>query len=239
MVESIENPSSNQILNMLKHVAIGGSICFASMFFLRLLIVGIIYILLDRFNCVGVRIFNEALLAMTLILLGTAYIPAGFCGGIYLGYKVKKNLRAVLLFSALIGCVILFLIMHLFGFIITYKIEVEQEIIIPIFTPLLGVIVGTYLGGYSVEWEKLEREIPPEAGFKETLKEVPKGLRLTEIKGIGPRRAERLGDVGIITIKDLAKASPKNLSERTGIPEKTLSKLIEDAKRRLEEAETK
>jgi len=54
---------------------------------------------------------------------------------------------------------------------------------------------------------------------------------LTEIKGIGPRKVEELKAVGVNTVLDLAKSSAKDLSQKTGIPEKTISRWIVEANR--------
>lgn len=54
---------------------------------------------------------------------------------------------------------------------------------------------------------------------------------LTQIMDVGPRRARLLKAAGIDTVSDLAAAPVRDLSERTGIPLKTLSKIIERANR--------
>lgn len=56
------------------------------------------------------------------------------------------------------------------------------------------------------------------------------GLSLTEIKGIGSKRAMSLNLVGIKTISDLANSTALILSSRTGISEKLLLRWIEQAK---------
>ena len=62
-------------------------------------------------------------------------------------------------------------------------------------------------------------------------KEVLREIELTEIKGIGPRRAKELKAVGVNGISDLAGASAKKLSQETGISEKIISRWIAEAKR--------
>ncbi len=52
---------------------------------------------------------------------------------------------------------------------------------------------------------------------------------LTEIKGIGSKRAEELELAGIKTVTDLAKRSPKHLSEKTRIPITQISNWIIEA----------
>ena len=52
---------------------------------------------------------------------------------------------------------------------------------------------------------------------------------LTKIRGIGSKRAEELELAGIRTVTDLAKRSPKHLSEKTRIPIKQVSNWIIEA----------
>ena len=52
---------------------------------------------------------------------------------------------------------------------------------------------------------------------------------LTEIKGIGPKRALELEIAGVRTIADLAKRSPQHLAEKTGISITQISKWIIEA----------
>ena len=59
-------------------------------------------------------------------------------------------------------------------------------------------------------------------------------IELTEIKGIGYRRAKQLKTAGVKTVSDLAKRSAKNLSEKTGIPIKIISKWIVQANEMIE-----
>ena len=71
------------------------------------------------------------------------------------------------------------------------------------------------------------------AGVKEP-KESKPPMALTEIKGIGPKRAEELKAAGVTTVSDLAKRSAKNLSEKTGIPLKNISEWIVQANEMIE-----
>ena len=56
-----------------------------------------------------------------------------------------------------------------------------------------------------------------------------KESNLTEIEGIGPKRALELEIAGVKTVSDLAKRSPKHLAEKTGIPITQISKWIIEA----------
>ncbi|OYT46295.1 hypothetical protein B6U84_00715 [Candidatus Bathyarchaeota archaeon ex4484_40] len=219
--------------SVLKYVALGGLISSLIAFVLRIILLGAIYMILKNFDCLGVRVYGEALLATTLIMIGGTYIPGGFIGGLYVGYKVKdEKLRILLLFSALLGCTVLLALMFFFlGYRVTYYLEMERELRISVFLPLLGVLVGTYLGGYSVNWGKEEEKI---SEGKLVLEEAPISLALTDIRGVGSRRAKRLRAAGIETVEDLVKASPRVLSAKTGIPEKTIQRIIEHAKRMIE-----
>ena len=55
-------------------------------------------------------------------------------------------------------------------------------------------------------------------------------LDLTEIKGIGSKRAETLGLAGVKNVSDLANSSVFSLSSKTGVSEKILLKWIKQAK---------
>jgi predicted flap endonuclease-1-like 5' DNA nuclease len=52
---------------------------------------------------------------------------------------------------------------------------------------------------------------------------------LTEINGIGSKRAEELESAGVKTVADLAKRSPKHLAEKTGLPITQISTWIVEA----------
>jgi len=58
-------------------------------------------------------------------------------------------------------------------------------------------------------------------------------LDVSEVKGVGGTRAEKLREAGFTTADSLAGADPENLSKLTGISEKLSAKLIESAKERL------
>ena len=58
---------------------------------------------------------------------------------------------------------------------------------------------------------------------------VGKESNLTEIEGIGPKRALELELAGVKTISDLAKRSPKHLAKKTGMPITQISKWIIEA----------
>ncbi len=61
-----------------------------------------------------------------------------------------------------------------------------------------------------------------------------KTLKLTDVKGIGTKRAEQLKAIGITEIEDLAKASAEDLASKLKVSPKTTGKWIEEAKKLLE-----
>jgi len=64
---------------------------------------------------------------------------------------------------------------------------------------------------------------------------TPAAMReLTEIKGIGAKRAEQLKTLGIANVEDLAKASAKDLALKLKISPKITERWIEEAKKILE-----
>ena len=107
-----------------------------------------------------------------------------------------------------------------------------------------GVVNGVIYG--IIAWlvfslakmgRKKERVKPPlreKAVEVEEPKETKPPMELTDIKGIGPRRAEELKAAGVKTVADLAKRSAKNLSEKTGIPLKNISEWIVQANEMIE-----
>jgi predicted flap endonuclease-1-like 5' DNA nuclease len=67
-----------------------------------------------------------------------------------------------------------------------------------------------------------------EAGDAED--DEPDGEPVERIKGIGPAYGERLGDVGIETVGDLAAADPAAVAEETSVGEKRATTWIERAR---------
>lgn len=80
--------------------------------------------------------------------------------------------------------------------------------------------------------EELEEALEKAVRVKEEASKIL--TELTEIKGIGSKRAEQLKAAGISTVWDLATSSAKDLSEKTGVSEKTVSKWIKQARTHTE-----
>jgi DNA-directed RNA polymerase subunit L len=56
-------------------------------------------------------------------------------------------------------------------------------------------------------------------------------ISIRKVKGVGPKTADQLESVGIITASQLLLTTPEKLSERTGIAVKLLSKYMLEAKK--------
>jgi predicted flap endonuclease-1-like 5' DNA nuclease len=65
---------------------------------------------------------------------------------------------------------------------------------------------------------------------------VPAGTPLTEIKGIGEKRSEKLKALGINNVEELAKASAKELASKLKISPKITQRWIENAKKLTEKS---
>jgi len=100
--------------------------------------------------------------------------------------------------------------------------------------------------GYSLRPRKLPHVTPPkvtaqptapepekiEAKAEETiLPEAKPTIELTQVKGIGPKRAAQLKAIGISTVQDLAKASATEIAAKLKVPEKIVEKWIQEAKK--------
>lgn len=59
-------------------------------------------------------------------------------------------------------------------------------------------------------------------------------INLTKIRGIGPKRAEKLTSAGILTANDLAKATPDEVAKKANTSTKVTRKWIQRAKKLLE-----
>lgn len=59
-------------------------------------------------------------------------------------------------------------------------------------------------------------------------------MELTQVKGIGPKRAEQLKTLGIHSPHDLAASSAEDLAAKTKVSPKITSKWIKEAKKLLE-----
>ena len=79
------------------------------------------------------------------------------------------------------------------------------------------------ISDYNYKKSKIDYELRTLLN-NDQINEIPSDL--TEIKGIGPKRAIELELAGVKTISDLAKRSPQHLAEKTGIPITQISEWI-------------
>jgi hypothetical protein len=137
------------------HIAIGGAICFFVMFLLS----GFAYPGLEQtliyFGVIGVVIFEESYtFAVAIFLFGVIYLTAGFCGGLYTGYNIEENLKTVLVIPGIIGFAAFTFLLYLSGNLVPST----TSLISNVFLPLLGNVIGSYLGGYAMNWPSEEEE---------------------------------------------------------------------------------
>jgi len=143
---------SAQGYNKYIHMALGGAICLLVTYILLIISTQGLQTLFLSFNCLGLLVFEEVTLAVSIINFGITYLPGGFCGGLYTGYRIKENLRIMLLFPGIIGFVAFILLRYFTGYLTLSNLSIEKEILVP----LAGHIIGVYLGGYTINWKKKE-----------------------------------------------------------------------------------
>jgi len=111
--------------------------------------------------------------------------------------------------------------------------------IVLIYTVILAVLGAIFAGvGYSMRPRQIETvEAVKETAAKEAVAETEtkSSLRLVDVKGIGPKRAEQLRSIGIQSVEELAKQSSEELSKKANVSTKIAGKWIEEAKKTLEE----
>ena len=90
---------------------------------------------------------------------------------------------------------------------------------------LLALIIPAMRTLEIIEIEIVQEELDIETESTDNKdQKVETEINLTEIKGVGPKRALELERVGVKSVSDLATCSPKNLAEKTGLPIKQISK---------------
>jgi len=125
--------------------------------------------------------------------------------------------------------------------VIVYFYQVEQRDLWIVTTTVLGLFfVGL---GYTQRSRATKTASETTTTTQMMLREEVKApsetfpavtLELTEIKGIGARRAEQLKALGFTRIEDLAKASAEDLASKLKISPKITKRWIENAKKLLE-----
>jgi predicted flap endonuclease-1-like 5' DNA nuclease len=80
----------------------------------------------------------------------------------------------------------------------------------------------------KVKKEKKEKKVKKKEVKKE--KPVEKGTDLTEVKGVGKKRAEALEAAGVSTVEELIETDTEELVEKTGFTAEYVEKLKEKAR---------
>ncbi len=130
------------------HVTLAG---VASLFLSAILysvVQGGVEALLTGAGNLGVLVFEDASIALQIMVFGLVFLPSGLAGGIYIGYKVKDNPRVIYALPGITGFV-LFSVLSLFsGGLNLYSLDIVKSILVP----FSGNIIGSYLGGYTMNW---------------------------------------------------------------------------------------
>jgi len=79
-------------------------------------------------------------------------------------------------------------------------------------------------------------EIMKEEKVETVVEVTPPKVELTEVKGIGEKRAQQLKALGISSVEDLAKASATDIAEKLKISPKITGRWIENAKNLAEKS---
>jgi len=138
------------------------------------------------------------------------------------------------------------------GIVLAYQIELKELWVVT--TAILGLL---FIGlGYTQKPRpqviKVEAhpqapapEMPTPSPVTEVMKEekvetvvevTPPKVKLTEVKGIGEKRAQQLKALGISSVEHLAKASAADLAEKLKISPKITGRWIESAKNLAEKS---
>ena len=142
------------------HTLAGGGISFLSIFFTESIFWLLMDYMLRTLGIYGVLAYQEGQEAFFLIKLGSVYLLSGFLGGLYVGYKIKEGLETLMIFPAIIcflGVVVLQFLTGMAFPTANFTDYFIRVIVIPLFV----LIIGSYLGGYTLNWhveEKPEEE---------------------------------------------------------------------------------
>ncbi|MCD6127448.1 MAG: ribosomal protein L13e [Methanomicrobia archaeon] len=84
-----------------------------------------------------------------------------------------------------------------------------------------------------IKKETIEKEKKKAVKPRKKEEKKEKEILITEIKGVGKKTSEKLEKAGIKTVNDLLSSDTKNIAEKSGISEKKIEKLKENAKELL------
>ena len=123
--EALERGGYSRIYQIM-HMLIGGGILagvFLTVIYLLDFPWVILLVLLKGLNCLGLIFYPEVAAVSVILTFAIAYMPSGLCGGLYTGYRIKENLRIILLIPALLG--FLFAILILSWFFPRYRLLIN------------------------------------------------------------------------------------------------------------------
>jgi hypothetical protein len=147
----------------LVHMAVGGALGFGITVLLVDIVQNGFLQLLANLNMAGVIFFADFYeVARDLFVFGLVYLTSGFCSGIYAGYNLYPNLKKTLFIPALINSIGSILLSAMIN---NFALPPASIDIIPL--QIAGNIIGTYLGGYAINWGELHEK--SEASEKLTL----------------------------------------------------------------------
>lgn len=144
---------------MIINLLIGGVINFGSIIFLDIILNSTMNWIYKSLGIYGILVYEEALNAYYIIRLGTVFLSSGFIGGLYVGHKVKENLRLIMAFPSFIGLSLTFALQYFLGNRALLMQQLLQlfGLIKVIVIPLLVLLLGSYLGGYTLNWQVEEK----------------------------------------------------------------------------------
>jgi len=138
----------------LVHIAIAGAIGFGITIILFSMVQDGFLQLWFNLNMGGVIFFIDLyLVARNLFVFSLVYLTSGFCSGIYVGYNVYPNLKRTLFIPAVINTVSFLLLVTIID-----NYPVTMGIINLLLIQLTGNTIGSYLGGYAINWGELHKE---------------------------------------------------------------------------------
>jgi len=138
------------------HAAIGGGICFLLIVLLSDIAYNGLQQILINWGMIGVMVFKEPFeIAQLIFMFGIVHLTSGFCGGLYTGYNVLKNLKIVLLIPGVVGTVGFIVLLLIMGRLGTPDVDYYVSYVL---LPFIGSVTGSYLGGYAINWYVEEEE---------------------------------------------------------------------------------
>jgi len=135
------------------HILIGGLTYLVGVFFLEMLVRLVADWIFRTTAIYGVLAYEEAQNAYYIIRLGTIYLPSGFFGGLYTGYKIKEKLKLIMMFPSITGFLLVLIIQYFLGYMTLIISASLLNLAKIIAIPFIVSLSGSYLGGYTINWQ--------------------------------------------------------------------------------------